>query len=87
MNFNPEVSSRVLPDGTEETVYQNGIRCIQNGNVASWYYPGQTRWHYREVVNPVNGSSTSHTQEVDQIVPGGTTCAYGNSSREQPLPG
>lgn len=47
------------------TVYQNGVRCVRNGNVSSWYYPGQTRWHVREVVNPVTGFATVHTQAVD----------------------
>lgn len=51
MSSNPEVSSRILPDGTRETVYQNGVRCVQNGNVSSWYYPGQPQWHYREAVS------------------------------------
>jgi hypothetical protein len=65
MSSNPEVSSRILPDGTRETVYQNGVRCVQNGNVSSWYYPGQPKWHYRQVLNPETGITRIYTQEVD----------------------
>ena len=66
MSSNQVDSRKVGPDGrTRETVYQNGLRCVQHGNVWSWYYPGQTRWHYREVVNLVTGEFTQHYQTVE----------------------
>ena len=64
MSSNPEVS-RYETNGTIVTVYQNGVRRVQDGNVWSWYYQDQTQWHYREVVNPVTGSFERFTQEVE----------------------
>ena len=65
MSSNPEVSRQTMSNGTTVIVYQNGVRCVKNGNVFSWYYPNQNQWHYREVLNPVTGRFTSYTQEVD----------------------
>ena len=64
MSSNPEVS-RHETNGTKVTVYQNGVQRVQDGNVWSWYYPGQTHWHYQEVVDPVTGKFTSFTQDVE----------------------
>jgi len=82
MSSNPEVSRQVCPDGTIVIHYQNGVRCVQYGDffsshVFSYYEPGQTHWHYCDVVNHVTGRNTRYYQTVESNAVSG----------EEPAPG
>lgn len=45
-------------------VYEkDGSRCIKEGNVKKWYFPNQTQWHYKEVVDRVTGNFEAYVRK------------------------